>query len=405
MSALLDIYKRILSPDTPTQTYSLLTVILSIFIGVSVFISNTYIFSELDKIASKLGYPTIGLKSIIALIGLLYSPITTILPDLNLGESVWYHSSVFSITALAGFCIIFKKKKERIYSDSIRHTIFFQTIGTMASPIVGLYSIITSYSSVVLIVLYSVYFMLFTTKGKDYGLYLHTESSTEKSLMERTFNRIINKPSDSTNNRWINIIISSTTMGSLIGITFKDMYYIPLYIAALFILCILSLHSKKTSYFRNMYSLGCSCIIIKGISKHITSIIKVILSNMHKKYTGYIIINNIYVLFPIMMVILVGMFNGRYKLCFSIAISLPIHVFLLQKSIIPYVNTSENAVVDRSSLYSLVFTVISTILLFINNEIRTGYFEIEVGIILIMLYIIYIFCILNHPILQMDPFK
>ncbi|KAI5160092.1 hypothetical protein NEAUS03_0864 [Nematocida ausubeli] len=402
MDTLLDFYEEILSKDAPFQTYSVLSISVVLFTALCIFITNTCIFSELDKITAKIGYSTVGFKSTLLLFGALYAPVITSLQDIQLGDAVWHHTIVFSITVLCGFCILLKRGKKRVCEESVRHIIFFQTIGTLASPMLGIYPMRSSYSSIFLFALYLIYIVLFSTHRKEVHINLLIDQTTRMPFLASVVDKILNRSKEGSQKEWVSILVSSVTMGTLVGRTFFGKDSILLGIGVFLVLSIFSMQTKKTSLFRNAYSFTCACIILKAVSIHIYSVLRVLFSTAYMTYLGYILITNIYLLFPFCVILAVGMAQKRYKLCFTTALSMPIHVFLFQKAVWPYVYTNPHhlLVLDRITLYSIVFIAISTILLFANNEIRSGLFEVEVGGILLSLYVVYILCILCHPTLS-----
>lgn len=393
MKSILDFYEKALSDENPVRGYAFFCASSLLFVYISAFVGHTYLFHELDKIAIKTKYPTIGFKTLLLIGGLLYSPVITIRRDLLIDESVWLNLSLLCLTVCGGLIIIFKPMKERACIDSTRFTLTFQSVGTMTYSLVGLSKmVISSYSSVFFLV-YLVYVSVLVNAGKTDSIFMVPSVTRKDTAVKRLFDKILADSEDSTRMKWISLVVSPVVIGSLVYFTFlsSSTGWVGC-MGVFFVGALVSLRSKKNSLVRNIYTFITACIIIKSLGENFYILLYSIFPDIIGTWPGYIFLNTIRLGFPIKIVLLVGMMLRRYKLCFSLSISMAIHVFLFMKPLIILLDPNPTST-DRTNIYavaSLIFTSTSNILLFANNELRRGLFEIEVGIILILLYCIYI---------------
>ncbi|KAI5189922.1 hypothetical protein NEMIN01_0785 [Nematocida minor] len=400
MKSILDFYGRVASDEHPVVAYTFFVSAILLFIYTSVFLTYTYLFRELDRISAKAQLPTLGCKTLLLVFALLYSPVFTVHRDIKIREAVWHNTALLSLTVFSGICILFKPKKERVCLSSTRHTIFFQSLGTLSSPLLGVYYILSSYGSTFLFTIYAFYSVIFIQKGKNNDIQVFPAEDDRQTVLKTVFDNVLVGSEERNRRPWLSILTSSLAMGNLVYYTFLEKRY-PSQILCIVLFCLgasVSLKSKKHKWFKNAYTFLCTCILLKSISEKFYMLLLSTSPGMINTPAGYIMLNTLRLAFPVLVVVSTGVGMGRYKLCFSLAISITIHIFLFQKALIMLLREEvyQLVLLDRTTMYSLVFTIISTMLLFINNEIRSGLFETEVGVLLIVLFLLYIMCLLGH---------
>ncbi|KAH9385682.1 uncharacterized protein NEMAJ01_0578 [Nematocida major] len=406
MNTISDIYREILSKDNPLQAFSFLAIESIFLIYTAAFAVRTHFFGSLDRVSVKMKYPTVGCKTVISLIGLFCGPMVVPSEDWIFLESAWNNSSIVCLALLVGACIVFKPKKERACVESVRHAIFFQSLGTMASPLMRVNFLLGAYGSIVLLLVYTVHTVILIQRADSTQASTECIESRKNSLFKRVLDLVVCSAKEECSPN-LGMFVSPVVMGSVICCTFLSLCIKSLFlsVSALFALCAFVRHTKKTSIFRCAYTLACICVLLRCASEHLYLAFSCAFPEIKVHPFVRLSLATARLMLPTSVVIAVGIWMGKYMQCLSIGLSLPIHYMFFQRSIFNLAMKNQNSIplVNRTSPCTLIFTVISTMLIFLNNEVRTGLFEVEVGALLILLYFIYFTCLVFCPIPRAAP--
>ncbi|KAI5180716.1 hypothetical protein NEOKW01_1000 [Nematocida sp. AWRm80] len=390
------IYHYIKGSNVDVSSISFVVMGSTILLYFMWYICRMHIPYRVDRISESTKKDSLGTKGCIlgSVMGVFPRPFLMNRVPSTSCSILGYNVSALTVMCILGGCsIIGRRSRERMERVTCQTGIFF----LMISIFLILWSMVTTnviLKRLVAILVYSGY--LFTLTGK--GKYLENISSAETRTVEKKIfpmsTLIDGILLDESKSRYTFLLymVSPIVSGASFYYTFLYTYsfwVLLLIVSLLAIGLVVDMSVEKSGIIKEAHRLVLSVLWTRILSQQIFYLLSGILPNTSKMhYFVDLSLETLRDTLPILGVGLSMVVQKRFKLCFLLSLTGTIGILVLGTARL----VSESYKLEATliaSIYAIVFIITSTMLIFINNEIRAGMLEVEVGIGLITLYALY----------------
>ncbi|KAI5172362.1 hypothetical protein NEFER03_1476 [Nematocida sp. LUAm3] len=377
---------------------------LLLFLYLIVYITHRYMLFTVDEISSLSGRKTNGFKASLLSFGLSLNAISLILHDQKvLGKYSTLAvggSFVSNMLLCLGTAIILNRKRERIDVELVRQSLFFVIFTMILIILIGARSM--NFSSIGYFVVFVYICHAFLLGDKD--TYSKETEGPPRSFLKGD---LLHVSSDflfgfgGKNKKCSRLSSIISRAFFVLGwvLLFKDFnpnaYTVITLIGWSFLTFMLG---KESLLFSSIHTFLCSsvwlCLLADITFSIIFSLIDLSIYNDQTVAYAY---TTKYICLPFIL-IATGAYRGRYREVGGFAITHAVQNTLALYAMLLLANQSYLLIMTRHISYVIIFLFCSIIPVFINNEIRSGLFEIEVGLLMYVLYGLYLICLSTSPL-------